>query len=216
VALYLGGRLSDRLSNKAILAVALPAYFASMLGLVFASALDSARLQLALICSLHVLMGAALGGIALATDNIGLKLATQGRSTSYLAVIGLVSAIAGGAAPLIGGAIAQQLSQSELSLIVRWRSPSLTEDMVVFGFANWEFLFALSGVLGLYVMHALSRVREGEEISERVVILELALEAPRTVNHLSSIGGVVSFSRISQWRRRDPTTPGTPIARTRE
>lgn len=205
VALYLWGRLSDRLSNKAILAVALPAYFAGTLGLVFAAAVASDRVQLALLGLLHVVMGGASGGIALATGNIGLKLAPQGRGTAYLAVIGLVSALAGGAAPLIGGAIAQALAQSELSLIVRWMSPARSEDMVVFGFAHWEFLFALSALLGLYVMHALSRVREGAEISERVVMQELALEALRTVNHLSSIGGVIggvfSFARVSQWRR---------------
>jgi hypothetical protein len=37
------------------------------------------------------------------------------------------------------------------------------------------------------------------------VIQELALEALRTVNHLSSLGGLLgsafSFARISQWRR---------------
>lgn len=172
---------------------------------MFAAAVASDRVQLALLGLLHVVMGGASGGIALATGNIGLKLAPQGRGTAYLAVIGLVSALAGGAAPLIGGAIAQALAQSELSLIVRWMSPARSEDMVVFGFAHWEFLFALSALLGLYVMHALSRVREGAEISERVVMQELALEALRTVNHLSSIGGVIggvfSFARVSQWRR---------------
>ena len=205
VALYLWGRLSDRLSNKAILAVALPAYFIGTLGLVFADAGNSPRMQLVLLYLLHVLMGAASGGIGLATGNIGLKLAPQGRGTAYLAVIGLVSAVAGGVAPLAGGAIAQWLAQNELSLIVRWMSPSHVDDMVVLGFAHWEFLFALSALLGLYVMHALSRVAEGPEISERVVMQELALEALRTVNHLSSIGGVIggvfSFSRVSRWRR---------------
>ena len=38
-----------------------------------------------------------------------------------------------------------------------------------------------------------------------MVIQELALEALRTVNQLSSIGGLIgsvfSFSRITQWRR---------------
>jgi hypothetical protein len=205
VALFLWGRLSDRLSNKAILAVALPVYFAGTVGLVFAGAVDRAELQLALLYALHVLMGAASGGIGLATGNMGLKLAPQGRATAYLAVIGLVSAFAGGAAPLLGGAIAQLLSHNELMVIMRWMSPARTNDTVVLGFAHWEFLFALSGGLGLYVMHALSRIAEGKEISERMVMQELALEVLRTVNHLSTIGGVIggvfSFSRVSQWRR---------------
>lgn len=40
-------------------------------------------------------------------------------------------------------------------------------------------------------MHALSRVQEGEEVSEHVVIQEFALESLRGVNSLSSLGGMV-------------------------
>ncbi|MGJ7512260.1 MFS transporter [Variovorax sp. GT1P44] len=205
VALYLWGKLSDRLSNKAILAVALPAFFVGTLGLVFANLGSSARFELLLLYLLHILMGLASGGISLAIGNLGLKLAPQHKGTSYLAVIGLVSALAGGIAPIAGGAIAQLFSASELTVVLRWMSPSRTNEVALLGFAHWEFLFAVSAVMGLYVMHALSRVQEGHEISERVVIQELALEALRTVNHLSSLGGVLggvfSFAKISQWRR---------------
>ncbi|MDM0032237.1 MFS transporter [Variovorax sp. J22P271] len=204
-ALFLWGELSDRLSNKAILAVALPAYFVGTLGLVFADLGHSARFELFLLYLLHVVMGFASGGIGLATGNLGLKLAPQHRGTSYLAVIGLVAAVAGGIAPIAGGAIAQYFTYSELTVVMRWLSPARTNEVALLSFAHWEFLFALSAVMGMYVMHALSRVREGDEISERVVVQELALEALRTVNHLSSLGGVLggvfSFARISKWRR---------------
>jgi MFS family permease len=199
-ALQLWGKLSDRLSNKAVLAVALPAYFASVLGLVFTDGGLSRQLQLLLVFMLHGLMGAASGGISLATGNLGLKLAPQGRGTAYLAVIGLVSAAAGGVAPLAGGALAEWFSSRNFAVILRWASGSQAQEFTVIGFAHWEFLFAISAALGLYVMHATSRVQEGPQISERVVIQELALEAMRTVNHLSSIGGVLgsvfSFARI--------------------
>jgi MFS family permease len=204
-ALYLWGRLSDRLSNKAILAVALPVYFACMLGLVFVGAGASGNTQLVMLYGLHIAMGVASGGIGLATGNIGLKLAPQGRGTSYLAAIGTVSAVLGGIAPILGGAIAQWLSSSQLSVVVRWVSPALSQEVSVLSFAHWEFLFALSALLGILVLRALWRVQEGSDISERVVIQELALEAVRTVNQLSSIGGLIgsvfSFARISQWRR---------------
>jgi len=95
LTLYLWGRLSDRLSNKAILAVALPVYFVCTLGLVFTDIRDHALLKLGLLYVLHVAMGAATGGIGLATGNLGLKLAPQGEGTAYLAVIGLVSALCG-------------------------------------------------------------------------------------------------------------------------
>jgi MFS family permease len=203
-ALYLWGRLSDRLSNKAILAVALPVYFAAMLGLVFVGAGATGQTQLIMLYGLHVVMGAATGGIGLATGNIGLKLAPQGRGTPYLAAIGTVSALLGGVAPILGGAIAQWLSSSQLSVVVRWVSPTLSHEVSVLSFAHWEFLFALSALLGLFVLRALWRVSEGSDISERVVIQELALEAVRTVNQLSSIGGLIgsvfSFTRVAQWR----------------
>ncbi len=49
-------------------------------------------------------------------------------------------------------------------------------------------------------------LKEGDEISERVVIQELGLEALRTVNHLSTIGGllgsVFTFDRVTERRRQ--------------
>ncbi len=42
---------------------------------------------------------------------------------------------------------------------------------------------------------ALSRVREGVEVSERRVVQEFALEAMRTINQVSSIGG-----ELGRWR----------------
>ncbi|RZI81962.1 MAG: MFS transporter [Rubrivivax sp.] len=203
--LFIWGRLSDRLSNKAVLGVALPAYFACMLGLVFTDVAAPYGLQLELLYLLHVLMGAASGGIGLATGNLGLKLAPKAEGTTYLAAIGLVSAIAGGVAPVAGGAIAEWFTASQLSVVVRWVSPLRTNEVSFLSFAHWEFLFAISAVCGLYVMHALSRIREGHDISERQVIQELALEALRTVNHLSTIGGVLgsifAFERLAEHRR---------------
>ncbi|HYF60777.1 MAG TPA: MFS transporter [Burkholderiaceae bacterium] len=210
LTLYLWGRLSDRLSNKAILAVALPVYFACTLGLVFARSGETYGLQLPLLYLVHVLMGAASGGIGLATGNLGLKLAPRGQGTPYLAAVGLASAVAGGVAPLLGGAIARWFTESRLSVVARWESPYRVGEVSVLAFAHWEFLFALSALLGLYVMHALSRIREGDEISERVVIQEFGLEALRTVNQLSSIGGALgglfTFGRLSERRMRP--TPG--------
>lgn len=60
-------------------------------------------------------------------------------------------------------------------------------------------------------MHAVSRIEEGSEVSERRVIQEIGLEALRTVNHLSSIGGVLGslfpFGRLSDRRRRARERP---------
>ena len=75
LTLYLWGRLSDRLSNKSVLAVVLPLYFTCVLGLTFTTIPTDRALTLPLLYLLHVLMGLAAGGIGLATGSLGLKLA---------------------------------------------------------------------------------------------------------------------------------------------
>ena len=209
---YAWGRVSDRLSNKAVLSIALPVFFACTVALVFARVGVSFGLHFALLVVVHIVMGVVGGGIGLATGNLGLKLAPAGQGTSYLAAVGLVSSAAGGLAPLLAGASAEWLQSSHFSLVLRWASDSASREFSVLHFAHFEFLFAVAGVLGLYVMHALSRVKEGPEVSEHRVMQELLFEAQQTVNQLSSIGGllssVFSFERFNErrlWFRARPS-----------
>lgn len=209
MTIFFWGRVSDRLSNKGVLSVVFPAYFACILSLVFIDAQGRSVGQLGALAAMHIVMGAAAGGIGLGTGNLGLKLAPQGQGTAYLAMTGLVTAVVGGLAPLAAGVLAQQLETSQLSVLVRWVSPVRRGEVAVFEFTHWKFLFALSAILGVYVLHALSRVEEGKEVSERQVMQEFALEALRTVNHLSSIGGVLGtlfpFQRLAERRKRSRT-----------
>ena len=124
--------------------------------------------------------------------------------TPGLAATSLVASITGGITPIVAGALAQWLEAVKFSILVRWALPGRTGEATVMQFASWEFLFALSAAAGLYVLHALSRIDEGEEISERVVMQHFALEALRTVNQVSSVGGllgnVFSFGRLIERR----------------
>lgn len=203
--LYAWGRLSDQFSNKAVLAVALPVYFGCMLVLTVLDAIPSPNVQLGLLYLLHVVLGIATGGIGLATGNLGLKLAPHGQGTPYLAAIGLVAAVAGGIAPIAAGGLAGFFETSQLSAVIRWAAPGVHQEMVVLEFTHWEFVFAISALLGLYVMHALSRVDEGHEVSERQVVQAFALEAWRSVNAVSSVAGALGslfpFERATERRR---------------
>ena len=207
MTLFLWGRLSDRLSNKAVLATALPAYFACLIGLPASSLPEQHLLTLPLIALIHVIMGMASAGILLATGNIGLKLAPQGRGTAYLATVSLAGSLAGGAAALIGGALADWFAARELSLIVQWTASGRTTGIVAFKFQHWEFLFGIAFALGLYVLHALSRVSEGPEVSERAVLRDFVLEAGRSVEEVSSIvasslASLSAFGRLFDRRKR--------------
>jgi len=203
LTMYLWGRISDRLSNKAILAVALPAYFGGLIALPFAAIPHAHPLTLPLLYFIHVVMGAASGGIALATGNLGLKLAPHGRGTHYLAVVALTGALASGIAALSGGALADFFASRELSVFVHLTSASAAHELIVMNFRHWEFLFGLSFLCGAYVLHALSRINEGVEHSERVVIQEFVAEASRSLAQLSPIDGLKDALLFPIGRVRD-------------
>jgi hypothetical protein len=160
-------------------------------------------LTLPLLYLIHVIMGTASGGITLATGNLGLKLAPQGSGTSYLATVGLAGAAAGGVAALAGGAVADWFKTRELSLVVHWTAPGAAHEIVVMNFRHWEFLFALSFLCGWYVLHALSRINEGHEHSERVVIQQFVAEASRSIGQLSSTDGLRGVLLMPFGRLRD-------------
>jgi MFS family permease len=211
LTLYAWGRVSDRLSNKAVLSVTVPIFFLCTAALAFTRLAQPILIQIVLLIAIHVVTGIVSGGIGLATGNLGLKLAPPGEATSYLATVGLVSSAAGGLAPVIAGAAGEQLKASQFSLVLRWASNSANHQFAVVQLAHLEFLFIIAALLGLYVAHTISRLSEGEEISEHRVMQELMLEASRSVDQLSSIGGllssVFSFDRLSErrlWFRRRP------------
>jgi MFS family permease len=203
LTMYLWGRLSDRLTNKAILAVAVPAYLGCLVAFPFSAVPEVHALTLPLLYLIHLIMGAASGGIGLATGNLGLKLAPQGSGTSFLAAVGLAGAAAGGLASLTGGALADWFSARELNVLVHWASAREAHQITVIKFQHWEFLFAISFLLGWYVLHALSRIDEGKEHSERQVIQQFVEEASRSISQLSPIEGLKSVVLFPFGRMRD-------------
>lgn len=203
LAMYLWGRLSDRLSNKAVLSVALPAYFVCVVALTFTALPQVHMLTLPLLVLVHLVMGAASGGITLATGNLGLKLAPRGRGTAYLAAVGLAGSLAAGVAALAGGVLAEWFSGRGLVIAIHLTTPQATEQVRLLQFRHWEFLFAISFLLGFYVLHRLSRIREGEEHSERVVVQQFVLEAFRSIDQLSPIDGLRTVILFPFGRLRD-------------
>jgi hypothetical protein len=88
-------------------------------------------------------------------------------------------------------------------VLVHWTSPSVSHQITVIKFQHWEFLFALSFLLGWYVLHALSRINEGEEHSERQVVQQFVMEASRSISQLSPIEGLKTVLLFPFGRLRD-------------
>jgi MFS family permease len=191
LTLGLWGRLSDRMSNKAVLMTTAPAMLACLLALPAAGVLGtSPLLLLVLLVVIHAVMGVATGGTALASGNIALHLAPRGEGTTYMAAIGMCNACAAAIAPLLGGLLADWFAVRELSVVITWHTPGADAAFTPIHLRHWEFFFVLAAATGLYALHALAAVQEGEGSGRRVLVRDLVLEAARGLRSLSTAAGL--------------------------
>jgi MFS family permease len=184
------GSLSDRFTNKSVLSVATPLFILCIAGMAFASEFESSTGRAAYLILLHIVMGAAGAGVGIASGNIVLKLSPSGAATSYMATNALISAVAAGTAPMIGGWAADFFARRQLKLHLEWVSPSGTNELFGLAFTHWEFFFLLSALLGLYTLHRLTNVDEPGSVEGREVVGHVWLTARRTLRNASSVAGL--------------------------
>lgn len=184
------GRLSDRFSNKSVLSVSTPLFLLCIAGMAFASEFDSTTARAAYLIVLHIVMGAAGAGVGLASGNIVMKLSPEGIATSYMAANALISAVAAGAAPIVGGWAADFFARRQLHVDVEWVSPSGTNALFGVVFSHWEFFFLLSALLGLYTLHRLTAIEERGAVEGREVVGHVWTSARRTLRNASSVAGL--------------------------
>lgn len=207
-ALNTWGRVTDRFSNKSVLAVSGPLFVLCIFGWTFTSFPTTHALTVPLLVALHLAMGIALAGVTLATGNIALKLSPPGEATSFLAVNAIVSSFAAGIAPILGGAFADVFAARELRLVVHWTSPRGDLDIHALSFEYWDFFFMLAFVIGLLALQQLRHVVEIGDTDQRTVVRAFVLEARRGFHNLSSIGGLrqaanFPFALLLRRRRRE-------------
>lgn len=214
-ALRLWGRLADRFSNRSVLMESGPIFILSLLIWPFTSMPETYALTLPLLALIHILAGVSTAGVALGTGNIALKLAPRGRSTSYLAVNGMISGLAATASPLLGGILATTLEGEALTMDMRWASAS--------GASRWalhavdvrglDFLFLLAFIFGLYALHRLLSVQEEGTVEKGVALQAFHVEVRRALQSVSNIAGLrilfsFSFGRLATTNQTASTTQG--------
>lgn len=190
------GALSDRFANKSVLVTATPLFILCIVGVSLTSQIDGTVARIAYLVLLHGLMGAAGAGVGLASSNIVMKLSPAGSATSYMATSALVSAIAAGMAPMIGGLTADFFARRRIALHVDWSNPHGTSALFGLTFTRWEFFFLLSSLVGLYALHRLALVQEAGAVERRELVGHVWQSARRTLRDVSSIAGLrlaVSF-----------------------
>ncbi|HEV7372885.1 MFS transporter [Arenibaculum sp.] len=188
--LRLWGRLSDGYGNKPVLALCGPLYILCFLGWTFTTLPEPHGLTLPLLYLLHALMGIATAGVTLASANIALKLSPQGKATAYLAMNGVISSLAAGIAPIVGGAFADFFAARELSLAVRWSAPGQALSFDALSLQHWDFFFLMACAIGFYSLHRLSLVREVGEATNRTLLRQVLVEARRGIYNVSSAAGL--------------------------
>ena len=114
-AVSLWGNLIDRFSNKAVLRYSAPLFLLCALAWTFTGLPWTAPVVFYLLLAIHVLMGVATAGVALASGNIAMKLSPAGEATSFLAASSVVSASCAALAPLVGGLCADFFAAHELT-----------------------------------------------------------------------------------------------------
>jgi MFS family permease len=190
-ALGLWGNLIDRFSNKAVLQASAPLFLLCTFGWVLTGLDWIGSATFYVLIGIHVLMGIATAGVALASGNIGMKLSPAGQATAFLAASSVVSATCGAIAPIIGGLCADFFAERELTLSFTWTGGADEVTVRVLDFHSWTFFFGFACVVGLYSLHRLSYVQETAGTTDRLLVRDLLLETRRSLRSLSSAAGLL-------------------------
>jgi len=209
--LRLWGRFSDRFSNKSVLGICAPLFVISILAWTFTTMPEKHILTIPLLIVIHILMGIAIAGVTLGTGNLALKLAPHGEATSYLATSSMVSSLAAGIAPILGGKFADFFARRELAWALSWKSSEGEFSFQTLNFQSWDFFFFLAFVIGIYAIHRLVLVKEEGEVKESIIIHELISVAMRPLRNFSSVGGLRHILHYHLPISRHNKGPNTPV-----
>lgn len=207
------GRLSDRFTNKTVLRMAAPLFIACIAAMSLAGEIGPAAATITYLIVLHALMGMTSAGVGLASTTIGLKLAPRGSTSAYVATNALVTALAAGTAPLLGGLFADFFQARELRFALNWVAPDGSFDLVAISIGWWQFFFLISATLGLYSLHRLSLVQELGEVPRRELfqhVLHLARRGVRNASPIAGLRAAVAFPAgglIEEHRQPEPDDP---------
>lgn len=190
------GNLADRFSGKSVMAVSAPLFLACVFAWVFTSRPDSLWVTITIVAAIHIVTGIATAGITIASTAISMRLAPDEHATSYLTANGLLTSLASGIAPVIGGLTADFFIDQKLTIIVHWESARQELAIETLKIEHWDFFFVLAAVVGLYSLHRLTAVREEGSVSEKVVLAEFLSETKRTIQNVSTIAGL---RQITDW-----------------
>lgn len=190
------GDLADRFSNKSVLNIAAPAFIACIAMMIIASQIPSKTAAGIYLVGLHLVMGAASAGVALASGNIVMRMSPRGGAESYMAANALITSAAAGLAPVLGGLCADAFAAREFRLLLEWSGPLYHGDVVRLAVRQWDFYFLLSALFGLYALHRLALVHEKGEVQRQEMVREMFELLRHGRRRFMPIAGLKSLSEL--------------------
>lgn len=192
------GKLSDRYSNKSVLAITGPIFIFCLLGWTFVTFPGEYEhaLTIPLLILLHVAMGISTAGTNLSTGNIAIKLAPKGRATGFLAATTLANSLAASLAPVVGGRFADFFKDRKLSLSFTWETPGSEQVFHVLKFQHWDFFFIFAFLLGAYSLYRLGRVQEMGDDKGKIKLKEAMWQVSQQLRNFSTAGGLRTLTEF--------------------
>jgi MFS family permease len=206
------GAFADRFGSKGILSLCASLLLLVILGWIFAAMPEKHFLTMHLLVVLHILAGIANAGVTLTVSTIGLKLAPQGESTSYLAGTSLATNLGAGVGPLFGGLLADFFHVRQLNLTFTWLDPVSAIQFPALSIIGHDFLFAIAFIIGLITLGVLVRIREEGEVGREVILASMIAPMREFSQPMSSVPGLTSLSNFPLGFLKRVPIPGLDVA----
>jgi MFS family permease len=149
LAVRVWGTLSDRFSNRAVLATTLPLAVAAVAAWSFTTLPERYALSIPLLMAIQIVIGFSLSAIPLAITNLALKQSPPGVTHAYMTMADLAGAPSGAVAPLLGGWMMDVLAHRHFALALQWSDPTNHFAMHVLSIRGLDFVFLISAAMGL-------------------------------------------------------------------
>ncbi len=190
ISVNIWGKLSDRFGNRSVLSVCSMLFLICVIAWTFTTLPERHSFTIPILIVVHVLMGISSAGISLTSGNISLKLAPRKKGISYLATKNIVSSFLSGISPILGGVVADMFMGKGIDVNIVLTNQPKVLVLSIISMKNWDLLFLISFVLGIFSLNFLSRVAERGVVEDKAVLHEFLEELKRPLRSFSTASGI--------------------------
>jgi len=180
------GKFTDRFSNKTIISICAPVYITCILSWMYATVPDTKMYGVIFLALVSIISGTATGGINLALNNIGMKLAPRREAMAYMSSLNMVVAFFSAISPIIAGLLADALAGEQLLWTIQMKGAQGVRSLEIINLQGWAFLFVIGGLLAAASLKLLSKVKEKGEIQRERVILYMQIRLQKQIKKNST------------------------------